>query len=81
MQTKQCLIMREALLRDPSPIMSLRPDKLPPLDAELIVSVAFDVLPLISEELYTQIVIHPFVVNRQTPKSIASKQVIHPSGN
>lgn len=60
----QCLLVRDSLLHDPCPIMSLRPDKLPPLDADMLISVAFELTPLIPEPLFNEIVLHPFIICR-----------------
>jgi hypothetical protein len=49
------LIMRDSLLQDPSPIMSLRPDRLPPLDADMLMAVAMEVMALLPDDLHNDV--------------------------
>lgn len=49
------LLLRDSLLLDPSPMMSLRPEKLPPLDAPTLLALAFELIPLLPADLYKEV--------------------------
>ncbi|CAM9471696.1 unnamed protein product [Scytosiphon promiscuus] len=56
----QCVSLRDTLLQDPNPYRHLNRN-LPPLDAELLVSMAFSLIPHLPAELMDEIAQHPFM--------------------
>lgn len=56
----QCVSLRETLLQDPNPYQHLNARNLPPLDAELLVSAAFSLIPHLPPDLLDEIALHPF---------------------
>lgn len=52
--------LRDTLLQDPNPYQHLNARNLPPLDAELLVSGAFALIPHLPPDLMDEIALHPF---------------------
>lgn len=57
----QCVSLRDTLLQDPNPYRHLNARNLPPLDAELLVSMAFSLIPHLPAEMMDEIAQHPFL--------------------
>ncbi|CAM9311402.1 unnamed protein product [Ectocarpus sp. 6 AP-2014] len=57
----QCVSLRDTLLQDPNPYRHLNARNLPPLDAELLVSMAFSLIPHLPSEMMDEIAQHPFL--------------------
>ena len=57
----QCVSLRDTLLQDPNPYRHLNFRNLPPLDAELLVSMAFSLIPHLPEDMMDEIAQHPFL--------------------
>lgn len=53
--------LRDTLLQDPNPYRHLNARNLPPLDAELLVSMAFSLIPHLPAEMMDEIAQHPFL--------------------
>ena len=70
----QVIIVRDNVLAEKnSPLNCLRMKELPPIDAEVLISGAFQILPYLSPDLFDEITIHPFVTNRggqEPPKMV-----------
>jgi len=56
----QVVLMREEIMKSPSPISLLNERAWPSLDAELIKSVCINILRQLDEKLYKQLAEHPF---------------------
>lgn len=61
----QVILQRDLLLVDPAPQRVLNPRYLPPLDAEIIVSAAFCLMPHIPQSLLDEVARHPIVSERE----------------
>lgn len=57
---RQCVSLRDTLLSDPNPYRHLNARNLPPLDAELLVSMAFSLIPHLPADMMDEIAQHPF---------------------
>lgn len=57
----QCVSLRETLLQDPNPYQHVNYRNLPPLDAELLVAMAFSLIPHLPPGLMDEIARHPFL--------------------